>query len=1709
MLYLGLGMLAWRESADDDQPAVSPLLLLPVTVARDSLRESFRLRRTEDDPVVNPALAVKLEGDFDLTLPDVGSFEENGLDGFLREVEELVQGREGWSVTRRTVLSTFTFQKEGMYRDLLDNEEELAANPMIQVLALGTEAPSAGSFDFEPVAEDRLEEAAPPEDLVSIRDADATQRRCVLAARDGHSFVMDGPPGSGKSQTITNIIAELMHAGKSVLFVSEKAAALEVVHNRLKDAHLDEFALQLHSHNATRKAVAAELGHSLRSRPTANGAFTAQQRTDLERRRKALSSYAQAMNEVRHPLGRSLHQALGTVATLQSSPQAPVPNGFGRSLRAEELSAVRHTADTLGRAWDPVLRGDGFLWRDLRDATLSASRKSEVERDLAAAESALDSLHYLVLSIEEELGLGWDSGPADGRRLLDLLVLLNERMTVPSAWLSADTLDTPRQRSAELSEATRHFRTEDTELRERAGAGADDLQVRDAPDHNAAIAALRQARQPLDPDGDTTADTLRAMVRFLRDSSDRLDTIAGDAGHVAAGFGLAEDSFSIDRAAELADLGALVDTPTRPESQWLNPAVHPALKEAHRVLGELHREFLERRDDLRDVFTDDVLELDLRSLRARFAEVHRGLGKLRSAYREDKRTLAPYTVSGKVDRRVRERLGDAAAWQELADRLTTAESHHVETLGTHYYQRGSADFDRIATAIQVARDAVRLAGGGPREEFTRQLARGESPDPDLVLVARRLGPAVTSWLDEARQLLGPAADRLRTMPIAVLRSWCETAAERLEVLGGTVEHVSGAVGAPATLAFSRDALERASNVERLRASAEGTFSDDMSLFGDRFDGVRTDWAAVDHALAWAERVRTALGGPVGPRSAEALVATATSPDALRQCLTAWEKASARITEQFTESRAEAVAAELDGAFNGIRDLLRALRETVGDIEVWASYAQATAWLANQGLEPVVSFCAEQRVAAEDVRPVIERAVLEAWADDVLRSDAERLGALRATDRDALVAEFRELDRQQVDSAAARVINACTARRPTTAAGVAGVIQREAEKKRRHMPVRELMGKSSGVAQTLKPCFMMSPLLVSQYLPPTMRFDVVIFDEASQVRPSDAVNCVYRGNQLIVAGDQQQLPPTSFFAAIGEAGDDTYDEEQIDEFESVLDLCKAGALRSLPLLWHYRSRHESLITYSNYNFYDGRLLTFPGATAEGSDVGVELIKVDGVYRRGSTRDNAVEARKVIERVLHHRRHHPDLTLGVVTFSSSQEDAIERELELRSAEYPELAGLRTEDRIGGFFVKNLENVQGDERDVIIFSVGYGPDEHGKFTLQIPHLSRSKSERRLNVAITRAKSRVEMVTSVHAGDFPNTMGSNGLRHLKGYLDFAERGTSALAAATVEHGNEPESPFEEEVLGALRSWGYDAEPQVGVAGYRIDIGVPHPERPGTFALGVECDGAMYHSSKVARDRDRLRQSVLEGLGWNIHRIWGTAWYRDRAGQEARLRAAVEEAVAGTFDERAATAPAAEPAVVVQREEADLDGEPQWTEPYRAAHIDGVDTGFGMHQPEAQDLLRKLIAWAVQMEGPVHEERVLRAVRTAWGVGRAGSQIQRAFNQAVRDLVHGGHLEREEPGFLGVPSTALNTVRVPTDNPNSQREANHVPPRELRLAISRIVREAHAITPEEVSVRVARLFGWKRRGHDVRAALDEATKTLTDSGELVLDGGHLKPAAN
>jgi very-short-patch-repair endonuclease len=454
-----------------------------------------------------------------------------------------------------------------------------------------------------------------------------------------------------------------------------------------------------------------------------------------------------------------------------------------------------------------------------------------------------------------------------------------------------------------------------------------------------------------------------------------------------------------------------------------------------------------------------------------------------------------------------------------------------------------------------------------------------------------------------------------------------------------------------------------------------------------------------------------------------------------------------------------------------------------------------------------------------------------------------------------------------------------------------LIANEINKQKRHIPIRQLILRSANALVALKPCFMMGPLSVAQYLAPgKLKFDLVVMDEASQLKPEDAIGALARGGQVVIVGDPKQLPPTSFFQRVLlDTDDDTAEDVRtaVEEGESILDVASTLFQPVRRLRWHYRSRHHSLIGFSNEQFYQRNLIIFPSAYHDDPNLGVKHHFIpDGVFENGR---NPREAAVVVDAVLHHMREHPDESLGVVTLNFEQRELVEELLDQRLRDDP--AGIAYQERMKGgqetLFVKNLENVQGDERDVIFISTTYGSDARGNQFQRFGPINSVNGHRRLNVLFTRAKKRSVVFTSLDPDRIQTTSNSPwGLRALKEYLIFARTGILQQADDGVD---QPTNDFERSVGAVLKEKGYEVVPQVGVAGFFIDLGVKHPAKGGAFLLGIECDGAGYHSGRSARDRDRLRQEILINLGWKIHRIWSTDWFKSKDSEIKRLLRAID----------------------------------------------------------------------------------------------------------------------------------------------------------------------------------------------------------------------------
>ncbi len=572
----------------------------------------------------------------------------------------------------------------------------------------------------------------------------------------------------------------------------------------------------------------------------------------------------------------------------------------------------------------------------------------------------------------------------------------------------------------------------------------------------------------------------------------------------------------------------------------------------------------------------------------------------------------------------------------------------------------------------------------------------------------------------------------------------------------------------------------------------------------------------------------------------------------------------------------------------LRDWLLWQRARNAAMETWAA--------------PLVDAFEHGAFEAFELPRALERSFNELFLKRMLELEGP-LADFHGIEHGRKVQRFRELDAEWIQLTRGLLraklgAGVATALREPGCAEEIGLLERELRKKRQIMPIRRFFEKMPNLLPRLKPCVLMSPLAAAQYLEAEGdAFDLVVFDEASQIPIWDAVGAITRGKQVVIVGDSRQLPPTNFFASLEE--EDDVDDDDMEELDSLLEECVASRLPSLQLRWHYRSRHESLIAFSNQRYYANRLVTFPSPSAESEELGVRFRFVEGgVQDRGDTSTNRVEAEAIVAEAVSilkrpRKRGAPAPSLGIVTFSLPQQRLVEELLDEARAQQPELDAWFGEDNAEPVFVKNLESVQGDERDVILLGVGFGPDAKGRLSMNFGPLCREGGERRLNVAVTRARRRLLLFSSLRAADIDLARTrATGAKHLKAFLDFAERGGRALAPTLFRPGPAPETALEDELYRRLSERGHTVDRHVGCSEFRIDLAIRHPEHPQRYALGIECDGEGYRAAATARDRDRLRQSVLDELGWRLHRVWALDWWMQDEREVERIEAALQAAL-------------------------------------------------------------------------------------------------------------------------------------------------------------------------------------------------------------------------
>lgn len=1675
VLYLALGLLKWVDPRDATKNRFAPLVLVPVSLERATAGDRFKLRWRQEDPSSNLSLEAMVDRDFKLKLPPFEAAEDFDISAYSSAVRDAIASKPTWEVQPDAmVLGFFSFTKFLMYRDLAPDtwpgKQALAEQPLIRsLLRDGFPTPPTSVPD-----DAHIDSVLSTDSLLHIVDADSSQTLAVHDASEGRNLVIQGPPGTGKSQTIANIIASAIANGKTVLFVAEKMAALDVVKRRLDAAGVGDACLELHSNKANKRLLLDELRRTWElGTPLGSSTSTLTQR--LAAARDDLNAHVERLH-LAHPMAqRSPYDVLSELVRLRDAGHEPNDIGLPEALgwSPDDFDERSRLLTELGERVQLIGQPSLHPWRGVGLDVVLPNQLTRLLDRISSMARQLEALRTGATDVARQVDVEPPSCIADLATIRGQAERLASAPALEGAALGHDVWVEHRGSIDALLRQVEQYQRLRASLVGLVRSEAESVAV------DAALATLCALPEVFSPEAFARCQLL----------VERLPTFVMDVGRLKAQLGLETPVDTLSAVSKAATTGQRVAAAPDASPDVFAAAIWDTGIERAAELAEAVGKWEEARAEVGDQVLASAWTTD--TDQARQVLRLKGGSWLRWLSGEWR------TANALVRSLVKDTHASPPARLSLLDRVSEGQAalrvvQAGEELGRSAFGadwQGERSHAAPLRALVAWMRSLRGLGATPRLIAARIPDRSDIGTlstrvqqalhdlrPHLEALWADLGPSVATGFDEAVSVLSAPLSSVLARVTDIAK--CDLVARQV-------------LASPDVPAGERNNLLlqlREAQSERAVVDAGQTLGE--HAFGTLWLGPATSVSTCNEAATW-------IDANADIRSLAALLADRSAPyQAVKATAVAWAEWQSRVIELLSDLRTD--TAELFGTtFDQTRfdDLAkRAVKwgDNAEQLSKWTSYRERAMRARQSGLSDVVARLEDGRLAANEVTPAFEMAYFEALLGDLVCQD----GALARFDgelHDRTVKLFAELDIERMRAARVEVVQSHHRRLPARHGGVGplGVLRGEMAKKSALLPIRQLMQKAGPAVQALKPVLMMSPLSIAQFLPPgQISFDLLVMDEASQIQPVDALGAIARCRQVVVVGDERQLPPTRFFAKVAEGEEDDDDGAQVGDIESILGLFKARGLHQRMLRWHYRSRHQSLIAVSNSQFYENKLIIVPSPFTAEAGMGLSFHHLpDGVFDSGGSGANAVEALAVAQAIIRHARTHAHQSLGVATFSVRQRRAILDQLEILRREHPETEQFFHDHSTEPFFVKNLENVQGDERDVILISVGYARNAQGVLAMRFGPLGNEGGERRLNVLISRAKLRCEVYSSITDDDIDlERARGKGVIAFKLFLRFARTGRMDTVGA--DAAGAPDA-FESQVASALHARGYQVHPRVGIAGLYVDLAVSDPEFPGRYVLGIECDGRSYRASRSARDRDRLRRSVLEDQGWMMHRIWSIDWLHRPNEEMAKLVTAIDAAkrhlAEGHVALRRRRAVQVE-VVTIERErvaEVGLEPAPERSGAprYTTATIRALAGYPDIPSVPAQALAR-VVEVVVATEGPVHIDVVVARIRDAWGFGRAGNRIQSAVEDAVAVAVRERHLHRASD-FLSVPNAPV-VARDRSAAGMEVRKVEMVAPSEVRAAIVDVAKRNLGVRREELANAVARWLGFAATSAALRALITE-----------------------
>lgn len=1721
ILFASFGLLNYKENKNSNDFFSAPLILVPVKILLESISSPFVLTTLDEEIVINPTLIYKLDHEFKIKFPDFEP-EDNNLIGYLDEVERLVQSNS-WNVNKQVNLGLFSFLKINIYKDIIKNKDVIKNHFLIQALV--------NKKSFSDVPEELInydhDGKILPIDTFQVVDADSSQQDAILFAKKNISFVLQGPPGTGKSQTITNIIAEKLSEGKKVLFVSEKMAALDVVYKRLTQSNLDDFCLTLHSHHANKKQILNILRHSLSLNHISLVEEARRELNSLTKEREKLNSYVKDLHSQVSPLEKSIYQVNGELARLSSIKDVIFSLPEVREIDIETFGnfiySLKELANTIGKMHEDYSTNP---WRDCKLDSLNFDTRHQIE---SVSSSLLPKLNELKKEVETTDSILELSRKETIQSIADLIIILNFASTskkIPASWIFNENII----ELIELAETYKNYTKKYFEIKENLASKykKEYFNLNSELVLNNFNTCLTKIKKLLNveiyPSAENIINNLEKLINFSSKLINKIIEIKNIESQIKKIIDI-RNMETFHDVIEVEELFGYLCKNPKPTEVWLEKERLPELKSLFYEAKENHEKVTSISQDVLKIFEKEIFDLDYKPMLKKFKTEYASLFRIFNAgYRKDKNTIRALSIDYK----------QKFSYGEIIVLLRTLQSYfktndwisenseRLKIFFGSYYKDFDTNWKELEDAILVFEKIISYYENNKNLELTK---KGLLQIPDNVdhiqVIFNDLSSLGTENIIQEIEREFSKNDTLGYTDINKTKNELDILLGLLRKLQSSYNQILTHEIVESTFKEKIDNLLKLRELQNIIYKYRHANQDLKNKFQYFYHDIKTDWPLLVNSLNWAKNLLNLKNKYLlSNQFVNHICADNNAINFSKEKYELIKFLYSNLEKDFDwfinlfEPNDEFLKVELPFMISRIESCINNLT----NLEEWVDYKNNKNKCNDIGLEDYIKQIELYKLPSNEIIQIFEKQFYRKWLDEVLL-EFPAVKSFRGKNQEQTIEDFVNHDKQQLLIAQSRVKERLLANFPnwdsfTSASNELGILKRELNKQRRIMPIRKLFKEIPNLLMTIKPCLMMSPLSVSLFLESDdYNFDLVIFDEASQVRIEDAIGAIFRGKQVIIVGDSKQLPPTNFFWAgtsdtnfdYDDDDDDYYDGS--DAFESVLDE-SVSVLPERTLRWHYRSRHEDLIAFSNARIYNQSLITFPSIIEKESNIGVEFVFVlDGIYDRGGSRTNEKEAIKVAKLVMEHYSKTPDRSLGVVTFSLAQANAIESALRKLRLENDVFESFFNDNSGENFFIKNLESVQGDERDTIIVSVGYAKDHNGVLSMNFGPLNRNGGLRRLNVVITRAKYNLKLVSSFQSADIllDNTE-NEGVRLLRSYLEYAQQGPKSLQNE-IKYTNEIalESPFEESVYKFIVNHGYKVVTQVGCSGYRIDMAIKHPQIPGRFVLAIECDGASYHSARTARERDRLRQMVLEDIGWKFHRIWSTDWIKDPYNEGNKLLEIIKKSIEtyqepmsikknpmNNGDDLSKRKNSSSPNIF----EIVIENDTNSDNPFNFQYYELVDPEKIFYKVNGDNFEKynQVILEIVKAEYPIHKENLINRLLIFSESKRVTPTLKRQVESHINNYLSEDIVLKGD--YIWLKGIKEVIVKIPKKG-DLPRKIQHISREELSTAMCEIINHSFSIKKDDLFIATSRVFGFNRVGATIAKELEGSYKLLIKSKKI------------